>query len=433
MTRRAVVVAGFAAALTCLLVPTPAQPQNAGIGADERVSLIVGRSTVLATDFNVIRIAVTNPAVADATVVAPREILVDGKGPGTVSLIIWGDGRRVQYEVLVEPGVSPLQQQLQTFFPNEHIQVSFSDEAIVLSGMVSNHTVMLKAAEIAQATSSKLRVMNLLQLPAGSERQQVMLQVRFAEVSRRAFQELGASLLAARSTFTARSTTQQFAAPSLDQETLVFSDLLNLFFLNRAEGIGVVVKALQSKGFFQSLAEPNLIAYNGQEASFLAGGEFPIPVVQGATGAVAVVFKEFGIRLSFRPTIAGDVIRLRVRPEVSSLDFAHGISLAGYRIPGLTTRRAETDVELRDGQSFAIAGLLDNMSQDDSAGVPILGRLPIIGSLFKSKAERKEQTELMVIVTPRLVRPLDSDEVPTLPTLHDRFLNPDNTPPATVR
>jgi pilus assembly protein CpaC len=193
---------------------------------------------------------------------------------------------------------------------------------------------------------------------------------------------------------------------------------LNLFFFDKKEGIGAVVKALESRGGFQSLAEPNLIAYNGQEASFLAGGEFPIPIVQGGSSnnAVTVVFKEFGVRLNFTPTIAGDTIRLKVRPEVSSLDFSNGITLQGFRIPALTTRRAETDVELRDGQSFAIAGLLDHVSQDDTAGVPILSKLPIIGALFKSKAERKEETELMVLITPRLVRPLNADEVPALPT-----------------
>ncbi|MGE4054243.1 MAG: type II and III secretion system protein family protein, partial [Vicinamibacterales bacterium] len=186
--------------------------------------------------------------------------------------------------------------------------------------------------------------------------------------------------------------------------------------------IGAVIRALNQRGAFQSLAEPNLIAYNGREASFLAGGEFPVPVVQGTSGAVSVQFREFGVRLNFTPTIAGDVIRLRVAPEVSALDFANGVSLGGFRIPALTTRRAETEVELRDGQSFAIAGLLDNIAQDDSAAIPILSRLPIIGNLFKTKADRAERTELMVLVTPRLVRPLDPDEVPPLPTTPDMFL-----------
>ena len=223
----------------------------------------------------------------------------------------------------------------------------------------------------------------------------------------------------------ARTTTQQFTAPDFDDNAggLTFSDFLNLFFFDRKDGYGALLRALESRGAFQSLAEPNLIAYNGQEASFLAGGEFPVPVVQGATGTVTVQFKEFGIRLNFKPTIAGDAIRLKVKPEVSTLDFANGVSLGGFRIPALTTRRAETDVELRDGQSFAIAGLLDNLSQEDRSAIPILSKLPIIGPLFKSKAERAEQTELMVLITPRLVRALDPDEVPPLPTRFKPFLS----------
>jgi pilus assembly protein CpaC len=247
-----------------------------------------------------------------------------------------------------------------------------------------------------------------------------MLQVRFAEVNRRALTELGLNLFVNRERFAARSTTQQFAAPTLDDEKpngVVFSDFLNLMFFDKKEGIGGVLRALQQRGGFQSLAEPNLIAYNGQEASFLAGGEFPVPVVQaGSTNAVTIVFKEFGIRLNFKPTIAGDLIRLKVRPEVSTLDFANGVTLQGFRIPALTSRRAETDVELRDGQSFAIAGLLDNIRQDDTAAIPILSKIPILGAMFKSKAERAEETELMVLITPRLIRALNPDEVPPLPT-----------------
>jgi pilus assembly protein CpaC len=412
----------------CLIagaIDTQAQ-QPEQTGAFRRVPLTVGRSTVLNTEFDVTRIAVTNPLVADAVVVAPREILIDGKGPGTVSLIIWGPGQRQQLDIVVEPGVSVLQQQMQHLFPGENIQVAFNDQAIVLSGSVSSNAIMLRAGEIALATSPKLQVINMLQLPGGSESQQVMLQVRFAEVNRRAIQEAGVNFFTTIAGFKdtlARSTTQQFAAPAFVDDKLVFSDFLNLFFLNTKYDIGAVIRALKQTGHFQSLAEPNLIAYNGQEASFLAGGEFPVPVVQGSTGTVTIQFKEFGIRLNFTPIIAGDVIRLKVRPEVSTLDFANGVTLSGFRIPSLTTRRAETDVELRDGQSFAIAGLLDNISQDDGASIPILGQIPIIGYLFKSKSERKERTELMVLITPRLVRPLDPDEVPALPTMPGRFLS----------
>jgi pilus assembly protein CpaC len=284
---------------------------------------------------------------------------------------------------------------------------------------------MLRAGEIAQASAQKLKVINLLRLPAGPSSQQVMLQVRFAEVNRRAVRELGVNLFMGpngENDYVARTTTNQFTAPGFDRDTTTFADFLNLFVMNTKYNVGVVIKALQSKGYFESLAEPNLIAYNGQEASFLAGGEFPVPIVQGMTNAVTIQWKEFGVRLTFTPTIAGDVIRLKVRPEVSSLDFNNGITLQGFRVPSLITRYAQTDVELRDGQSFAIAGLLHNTAQEDGSKVPLLGSIPIIGNLFKSKSERKEQTELMVLITPQLVRPLDPDEVPALPTSPGRFL-----------
>jgi pilus assembly protein CpaC len=399
--------------------------------AAKRVTLTAGRSTVVATDFDVARIAVTNPAVADAVVVQPREVLIDGKSAGTVSLILWGASQREQYDVVVEQAVTNLQQQLQTLFPGEDIRVSASDEAIILSGQVSSNPVALRAAEVVQASAPKAKLINMLQLPGGSESQQVILQVRFAEVNRRALTELGSTLLLNRSEATGRSTTEQFAAPNFqkgatpqDLPDMIFSDYLNLFFFSRTQGIGAVIKALKSRGFFQSLAEPNLIAYNGEEASFLAGGEIPVPVVQGATGTVTVVYKEFGVRLTFRPNIAGDTIRLKVKPEVSSLDFGNGITLSGFRIPALSTRRAETEVELRDGQSFVIAGLLDNVTQEDAAAIPVLSKVPIIGNLFKSKADRAERTELMVLITPRLVQALDPDEVPPLPTRPRRFLPP---------
>ncbi len=412
----------------------PVQPAAAtpAVPHFERIVLTAGRSTVLPSEFDITRIAVTDPAVADAVVVQPREILIDGKAPGTVSLIIWGATERRQLDIVVEPAVTNLQQQLEALFPGEDIKVNVNGEAVILSGRVSSTAVMLKAGQIAQDSSSKSRVINLLQLPGGPGSQQVMLQVRFAEVNRQALQELGISLFTGADGYKnwiGRGTTQQFSAPTFDtttegKSTLTFSDFLNLFVFNTKYNMGAVIRALQSKGSLQSLAEPNLIAYNGQTASFLAGGEFPVPVVQGGTGnnAVTVAWKEFGVRLSFTPTIAGDVIRLHVRPEVSALDFNNGITLSGFRIPALTSRWAETEVELRDGQSFAIAGLLNNISQLNGAAVPVLGNLPIIGPLFRSKSESKQQTELMVLITPQLVRPLEPDEVPRLPVDPKRFL-----------
>ena len=405
--------------------PASSTPQNAA-DSFPKVQLIAGRSTVIGTEFDVTRIAVTNPEVADAVVVQAREILIDGKKPGTVSLIVWGSGSRTQYNIVVEQPTTNLEQQLHTLFPGEDVTVGTNEGATILSGHVSSTNVMLRMGEIATASMPKAQIINLLQVPGGSESQQVMLQVRFAEVNRRLLTDAGLSLFMTRDRVLARSTTQQFAAPTFEEEggrdKLVFSDFLNLFFWDRKVGVGGVLRALESTGAFQSLAEPNLIAYNGHEASFLAGGEFPVPVVSGIAGQVSVIFKEFGIRLNFTPTIAGDAIRLKVRPEVSTLDFANGITLSGFRIPALTTRRAETVVELKDGQSFAIAGLLDNISQNDGSAIPLMSKLPIVGPLFKSRSKRAEQTELMVLITPRLVQALDPDEVPPLPTTAQPFI-----------
>ncbi len=372
--------------LRALLGQAPIGAQGAQPGVSElpqRVLLTAGRSTVLTTDFDITRLAVTNPAIADAVVVKQREVLVDGKGAGTVSLIVWGATERKHYDIVVDPGVTNLQQNFQQLFAGEDINVSVTDDAVILSGAVSSNDVMLRSAELARAAMPKHAVINMLQLPSGSPSKQVMLQVRFAEVNRNALQQSGLTMFSTRNQTTGRVGTQQFAGPEFstqgDIDLLQFSDFLNVFLFSREQGIGGVLKALQSRGFLQSLAEPNLIAYNGEEASFLAGGEIPIPIVTGL-GQTSVLFKEFGIRLTFRPTIAGDVIRLKLKPEVSTLDFTNGIVLQGFRIPALNTRRAETDVELRDGQSFAIAGLLNNLTQTDRQSVPLLSRLPIIGT-----------------------------------------------------
>ncbi|HEY3045774.1 MAG TPA: type II and III secretion system protein family protein [Vicinamibacterales bacterium] len=419
----------------------PAQIAQVSTPAPPSLLVVAGGSTVVQTDFPITRIAVTNPDVADATVLDANQVLVDGKTAGSVSLIIWGaDNRMVQYTVVVYPATPSLQRQLKLLFPGEDIQVNQADEAVVLSGKVSSNTIALRAVEIAEKSSAKFKVINMLQIPGGDLGQQVMLQVRVAEVSQRALTELGSSFFtgnAGYGNWMGRVTTEQFAAPGFidrigpppatnpnSEGKLTFTDFLNLFLFNTRYDVGTVISALKTRGYFQSLAEPTLIAYNGQEASFLAGGEIPIPLVQGSgvNASLTVNYKEFGVRLTFKPTISGNVIRMKVKPEVSSLDFANGVTLTGFRIPALVTRRTETDVELRDGQSFAIGGLLNNISQNDLARIPVLGDLPVIGYLFRSKAERKERTELVVIITPHLVQPLNQE--PALPTNPERFLSP---------
>lgn len=419
--------------------PTPpASAQAPPQSTTPHVNLTVGRSTILNTDFDITRVAITNPAVADVTVVEARQLLIDGKGNGTTSLIIWGDaGRRDQYDIVVDPGVSGLQRQIQTLFPGEDITSIETADAVVLAGHASNNNVILLVGELAAAIVPKAKIINLLQVPGGNGSQQVLLQVRIAEVNRKAVSELGVSIFTGASGaggVIGRSTTQQFSSATQtgiggNTAQTVLSDLLNIFLFSTNLDVGVVIRALESKGNLQTLAEPNLIAYNGQEANFLAGGELPVPMVQGNSGQVSIEYKEFGVRLAFKPVIAGDMIRLRVKPEVSALDFANGVSVAGFRVPALTTRRAETDVELRDGQTFAIAGLLNNSAQDTNQNIPFLSSIPIVGYLFKSKATNQERTELMVLVTPHLIRPLDPDQVPSLPTIPNKFLPACPKPP----
>ena len=391
------------------------------IGAQEaarfpQVSLTAGRSSVVSTTFDITRIAITNPAVADAVVVQPREILVDGKSPGTITLMVWGAGERVQYDVVVEQPISSLEQQLHQLFPGEEVVVTMNADGIILSGRASSTQTMLRIGEVVRAAQPKANVINMLQVAGGSDAQQVMLQVRIAEVNRRAVTELGTSLFTGATgvgDWIGRGTTGQFPSITFDDGQMEFSDFLNIFLFNTNWNAGALVRALKQTGHFQSLAEPNLIAYNNREASFLAGGEFPVPIVS-SIGQVTIVFKEFGVRLNFTPTIAGDLIRLKVRPEVSELDFNNGLTLEGFRIPALTTRRAETEVELRDGQSFALAGLLDNNESRSLSKVPVLGDIPVLGALFKSKSYQKNETELMFIVTASLVKPVNRDDLPQM-------------------
>jgi pilus assembly protein CpaC len=264
-------------------------------------------------------------------------------------------------------------------------------------------------------------------------------------VSRSALTELGLSLFTGPTGINntlGRVTTQQFPAPDFDElewskdgfdfgepvrsasGKFTFSDFLNFFILSEKYDLGLLVRLLQQRGLFQSLAEPNLVAESGKEASFLAGGEFPIPVAQGsgANIGVSVQFKEFGVRLNFLPTVSGDRVHLRVRPEVSVLDFANAIVFSGFRIPALTTRRTETEIELRDGQTFAIAGLLNNSMTQTLSKVPGIGDIPILGYLFRSKAARKDQTELVVMITPQILPPDSTGVTDRLPRVQEPFL-----------
>jgi len=455
--RAATFRAGLAAFIIVILVAAPqaqqATPQAPAFGASPGatasprdpvdhpidVDLLVGRSTVLNVGAPISRVSLTVPDVADAMVTAPGQLLIHGKSPGTISLFVWDKGGAIKtYEVNVRRDLTILVEQMKQLFPGEQITVAGSGKDVVISGTVTSKYVIEKAADVAGGfVEKKENVVNLLQQQEGVASNQVMLKVRFAEVSRSALQELGATWILDqfKSDWTGRFTTEQFASPNFDDAKpgrLTFSDYLNVFLFNSKHGVGTVIKALTSKGLFQSLAEPNLITVNGKEASFLAGGEYPYPVAQAGTGGttISIQWKEFGIRLHFTPTVlGGDLINLKVKPEVSTLDFTNAILLDGFRLPALSTRRADTEVELQDGQTFAIAGLMNNTLNSTLQKIPGIGDIPVLGYLFKSRAYQKNQTELVVMVTPTIVRRGSTGVSAGIPALLEPYLS---APPKTL-
>ena len=406
------------------------------------IDLLVGRSTILNVGSPIARVSLTVPDIADAMVTSPGQLLIHGKAPGTISLFVWDRGGAIKtYEVNVRRDLKALVEQMTQLFPGEPVTVVGSGKDVVISGTVSSKYVVEKAADVAGGyVEKKENVVNLLKVQEGVASNQVMLRVRFAEVSRSAVQELGATFFLNKTNWAARTAPPGVPAPVFDsKEGLVFSDFLNLFLFNGEAGLGGAVRALQTKGLFQSLAEPNLVAIDGKEASFLAGGEFPIPVVQSGSGSnsVTVLFKEFGVRLSFTPTVLGnELVRLKVKPEVSSLDFANAVEVNGFRIPALTTRRTETEVELHDGQTFAIAGLLNNTLTNTMSKIPGIGDIPILGKLFQSAAHQKNLTELVVMITPVILKRGQMGASEGLPALAAPYLNPSTktypTPPPYV-
>jgi pilus assembly protein CpaC len=406
----------------------PAGQEAAETPAD--IHVLVGRSLVVRSEENLQRVSVTNPAIASANVISPTQVLIHGLTAGTVTLILWDEQDQTRsFNLIVDLDLNALGQEFSQIFPNEDIRLAQSGAALVLSGAVSSKEVADRAAALSATRAAS--VINLL-VPV-ENRQVVMLQVRFAEVNRTAVSQLGMNLLSLGAANTIGSTsTQQFAPPTLqsngigqNQGGFALNDLLNVFLFRPDIDLAVTIRALQQKNVLQILAEPNVMALNGREASFLAGGEFPFPVLQGGNNfGVTIQFREFGVRLNFTPTVQADnTIRLKVAPEVSALDFANALTVSGFVIPALSSRKAQTEVELRDGQSFAIAGLIDKRLADIASKIPVLGDIPILGNFFKSKAENKNNTELLVMVTPRIVQPLDPTNVPAGPEYPKPFLD----------
>ncbi len=405
--------------------------------------VMVGKSLLINTTERLKRVSVTDPGVADAIVITPTQILVHGRAAGEVSLLIWDELERSRsFDLRVDVDVSAASEEEKRIFPDEQITVTPSRSAIVLSGHVTTEDIAARAGKIAEAYSKN--VVNVLTFgPVGA--QEVLLEVKFAEVDRSAALQLGVNYFLPNSGHTTGTlTTGQYGGSTISTTstttqtngsatttstapttpTINLTNPLNLFLFRSDINFGVVVQALQQKNLLQILAEPNLIAVNGKEASFLAGGEFPFPIVQPGQGftAVSISFKEFGVRLRFTPVIMPNGnIHLRVVPEVSQLDFTNGLTISGFNIPALSTRRADTEFELQDGQSFAIAGLIDNRLTTISDKIPGLGEIPILGNLFKSKNAQKSKTELMVLCTVHRIAP--SNQEPAGPAYPQPFLD----------
>ena len=414
-------------------------PQSAATQGSAPLRVMVGKSLLINTTERLKRISVTDPSIAYAQPITPTQILVHGKTPGEVSLLIWDELERSRsFDLRVDVDVSACAEEEHRVFPDEQITVTPSRAAIVLSGHVTTEDVAKRAGDLAGAYSPK--IINVLTFgPVGA--QEVLLQVKFAEVDRSALTQMGINFVSpgAGNTIGTVTTGQYggFGPQTLSQSGSsssgggttttsgqTISNVLNLFIFRPDINFGAVIEALQNKSLLQVLAEPNLIAVNGKKASFLAGGQFPFPIVQPGAGftAVTISFKEFGVRLEFTPVIMPNGnIHLQVAPEVSTLDFANALTISGFTVPALSTRKADTEFELQDGQSFVIAGLMDNRVTDIYNKIPGLGDIPILGNFFRSKSLQKSNSELMVLCTVRRVSP--SSEPVKSPDLVQPFLD----------
>lgn len=374
-----------------------ALPAAAAAQAGPVVTLSRGTSTVLTTPNVIERISIGDPEVADAVAVSPREILLTGRGVGTTSLIVWDASQRRVYDVEVGVDAAALERQIREIFPNEGVRVSATGSTVILQGSASTGTVARRIVELAGTTGAT--IIDYLNAPPA---QQVQVRVQFAEVSRSIEKNVSADFFAGN---------PQNVGPLDGVDWLIentVGELLRVSLLDDDAEIELLLRALKERGLLRILAEPTLLALDGEEATFLAGGEFPYTVAQPAGNAViyTVVFKEFGVNLRFRPRVtASGNIRMDVAPSVSQLDFGNAVNFSGATFPALRTRRTETAVELRPGQTLAIAGLLDNQLARNVSKIPILGDLPILGLLFRSESYQQERTELVVLVTPELVDP----------------------------
>jgi pilus assembly protein CpaC len=424
------------------MVPTPSAAEHGSGGVGEitnSLHILVGRSLFINTAHRLRRVYVSNPDVLESFTASPWQVVLSAKTAGAGSVVLWDEtGESQAYVVAADVDVDGLRRELKDALPGESIHAEAVQDQISMSGTVSSQASVDVAMKLAGLLSKN--VANTLQM-APEHVKQVRLKVRMVEVDRTKLSQAGFNLFST-GTNTSNSSTGQFPSISSTSSTsssssstsgavsslLQLSDPLNLLFYNSKVGIGATLKALQEKQVLQILAEPTITAISGEKASFLSGGEFPFPVVQGGTGgftSVTVQFRPYGVKLDFTPIVtAENVIRLTVAPEVSALDYSNEITVSGYTIPALATRRAETQVELKDGQSFAISGLLDHRTTDLMEKTPGISEVPILGNLFKSKSVNHSVVELMVIVTPMIVDPLAEPSNPEEPQMPIPVLTP---------
>jgi pilus assembly protein CpaC len=398
-------------------------------GEPRDLSVLVGKSTLIDSPVNIERVSVANPALAEAVVASPRELIINGRAAGETSLIIWQNGgTRLVFDLrIVEKfnRVEAVKQQLAREMEGQSVELAMEGADLYLRGTVDSATAAQRAFTIASLLGKPV---NLLHVKVPPVEPQILIKVRFADVDRGATHELGANIMSLGALNTIGSTsTGAVSPPALSggigggtQTRFNFTDLLNIFLFRPDLNLAATIRALESKRLLQILAEPNVLAINGRSASFLSGGEFPYPTLQGGgggLGAVTIQFREFGIRINFTPNMTPrGTLRMLVTPEVSSLDYANGLTFQGFTIPGLATRRVSTEVELEDGQSFAIGGLLDNRMTESLSKIPGLGDIPLLGKLFRTRLINKNNSELVVIVTPEIVRPIAKGA--PLPEIH---------------
>ncbi len=411
-------------ALSAGLLWVPATAQDSGAARDLFVT--VGKSLVVDSPVVIQRVAIANPELAEALAVSPREVLVNGRTAGETSLIIWQQGgNRLIFDLNVRSSASTLdavKRELAQELPGQEVAVTFENNTVFVRGTVKDLVSAERAMSIAATLGKTVNLLNVAVPPTDA---QILLKVRFANVDRAASSELGANLLSTGAGGThGRVTTGQFSAPSATTlqggaQGITLTDALNVFLFRPDLNLAATIQALENKRLIETLAEPTVPAIDGKQASFVAGGEFPFPMVQGGAGvgAVTIQFREYGVRLSFLPRITPrGTIRLRVSPEVSSMDYANAVTFQGYTIPALSTRKVDTEIELEGGQSFVIAGLLDNRVTESLSRIPGLANIPLLGKLFQSRSRIKSNTELLVMVTPELVRPVPAGQrTPQLP------------------